>query len=650
MPPCDAMNNPEEIYDILYSVYKIKKNRDHLRFEAEEIRKIMLPDLVQIGHMNPGRWEHIKQTYAKLGLIDKDFSLVGFLYNPDSNTGYKWLKRLLLVLVPVTFFLVVFIVFLIVFNRKLSAEVTLRKQIERKLKKSEALHKKAQGVAGIGHWELDSITGTPLWSEEIFHIFQLDPKTSPPSFAAHQNIIHPHDWPLLEKSIQDLASKGVPYDVEFRIRRPGNQIGWMHAIGSAEKDADGNVVRMFGTAQDITDRKTLEVQLLQSQKLESIGTLAGGIAHEFNNILSIIIGNNELVMDDLPESSLARESSEEIRLAGLRARDIVKHLLTFSRQEDSTKKPIDTGRVVLESLKLIRATIPANIDIISDISPDCHAVYADATQINQVLINLCNNAVDSLPISGGVIEIELSNAEIERNSSLSDAALLPGNYVQLVVRDNGEGIDRSILDRIFEPYFTTKDVGKGSGIGLAVVHGIVKDHGGSIVCESHTGRGTIFTLLIPAYDGAAEKETVDTEITPGRKEKILFVDDEPALAKLGRLHLQSMGYDASAVTDPSEALELISREPHRFDLVISDMAMPHMPGDQLAHKILAINPDMHIIICTGYSSRIPELKDSALGIKALLIKPLGRSELAHTVRRVLDGKIVEAKKDSEYLR
>ncbi|MGM0654663.1 MAG: sensor histidine kinase, partial [Thermodesulfobacteriota bacterium] len=240
---------------------------------------------------------------------------------------------------------------------------------------------------------------------------------------------------------------------------------------------------------------------------ESIGTLAGGIAHEFNNILTIIIGNNELIMEDLPEKSLLRKNSKEIRLASLRARDIVRHLLTFSRHDVSTKKAIEIKSVVKESLKLIRSTTPANIEIRDKIAPNCLPIYGDATQINQILINLCNNAIDALPISGGTIEIELCNSNSEENEAFLISKLEPGKYVKLSVRDNGIGMDKKILERIFEPYFTTKGIGEGSGIGLAVVHGIVKKHGGSIVCDSKKDQGTVFTILIPAYDRPVMEET-----------------------------------------------------------------------------------------------------------------------------------------------
>ena len=430
--------------------------------------------------------------------------------------------------------------------------------------------------------------------------------------------------------------KPVEYFENPILAKSGEEklIAWHNTI---LKDEAGDIIGHLSAGEDITKKRQMEEQLQQAQKMESIGTLAGGIAHEFNNILSIIIGNNELIMEDLPKWSLSRESCEEIRLAGIRARDIVKHLLTFSRQDDSTKKPINIASVITEALKLIRATTPSNIEVVDKISSDCLPIFGDSTQMNQILINLCRNAVDALPISGGKIEIELCNSNIEKSNDASDSTLSPGKYIRLLVRDNGTGMDTKTIERVFEPYFTTKGVGKGSGIGLAVVHGIITNHGGSITCKSTEGVGTIFTILLPVYEGPVEEEREQKNALPGKGERVLYVDDEPSIAKLGRRHLEALGYDAVSTTDPKEALEMIKAEPDRFDLVISDMAMPNMPGDQLITEILSINPKLPTMICSGYSSRMSETKASEMGIRAFVMKPLNKNELAKKVREVLDN-------------
>ncbi len=404
-------------------------------------------------------------------------------------------------------------------------------------------------------------------------------------------------------------------------------------------DPDGRVIGHLSAGEDITEKKELEAKLQQAQRMESIGTLAGGIAHEFNNILSIIVGNNELIMEDLPESSLSRENTEEIRIAGLRARDIVKQLLTFSRQDNVAKEPIDVRSVVKDSIKLIRATTPANFDIQDRLSKDCFPIKANATQINQVLINLCSNAIDALPVSGGRVDIVLENADISSPADPSAPGAAPGKYVRLAVADNGSGMNANTLNRIFEPYFTTKEMGKGSGIGLAVVHGIVENHRGTITCDSTMGEGSRFTIHFPAHDGQIKGNgIIEESALPVGHEKILYVDDEPGIAKLGRIHLTGLGYDAVSTTDPAEALAWIKEDPLRFDLVISDVAMPMIPGDELIRQVLTLRPDMPAIICTGYSERMSESDARELGVAAFLMKPLDKSELAVKVRQVLDSR------------
>ena len=390
------------------------------------------------------------------------------------------------------------------------------------------------------------------------------------------------------------------------------------------------------TLNNITDRKILEKQLLQAQKMESIGNLAGGIAHEFNNMLAIIMGNNQLIEEELPEESLAREGTEEIRIAGLRASDVVKQLLTFSRQDDAIKKVMDFNFVVQESIKLIRSSIPANIQIEQNISADTYPVIGNETQINQILINLCNNSVDALSEKNGKITIELLNETIDIQQTKHHIMLKPGRYVKLLVSDNGSGMDTEILDRVFDPYFTTKAIGEGTGIGLAVVHGIVERHGGAISVNSEPGRGTTFTIFLPDHEHLIERKVGEQESFPGGDEQILYVDDEPSIAIIGERLLKSLGYRAESATDPLKVLDMIKSDQNKFDLVITDMAMPDMTGDQLISEILKIRREMPTIICTGYSSTISEKEAAEIGAHSYLMKPVDKSELAKVVRRVLD--------------
>jgi PAS domain S-box-containing protein len=430
---------------------------------------------------------------------------------------------------------------------------------------------------------------------------------------------------------------GVPYQIVDLTNHP--LTGEKHIELKAFKVGEGLGViftDITGRKQAEEEKFNLETQLQQAQKMESIGTLAGGIAHEFNNILAIIMGNNQLIMEEVPQGSLVFESAEEIQIAGIRARDVVKQLLTFSRQDDVIKKVLDFKLVVQESIKLIRSSTPVNIKIEQNLSAYAYLVMGNDTQINQLLINLCNNAVDALPENGGVITIELLNETIGKQQINHPTKLDAGQYAKLVVSDNGIGMDTEILNRIFEPYYTTKKFGEGTGIGLAIVHGIIEKHGGAIMADSKPGRGTTFTILLPAHEGLLEQETEERDILPVGNENILYVDDEPSIAMLGKRLLESLGYTTESITNPEEALDLVRSDPNKFDLLITDMAMPNMQGDQLVIEILKIRQDMPAIICTGYSARISEKDAIDIGVHSFIMKPIIKSELAKIVRNVLD--------------
>ncbi len=347
------------------------------------------------------------------------------------------------------------------------------------------------------------------------------------------------------------------------------------------------------------------------------------------------MGNNEILMSDLPAASLSRESAEEIRIAGLRARDVVKQLLTFSRQDTVSKKLISIKSIVEESTKLIRPSIPVNIEIQQKISSRVPNILGNATQINQVLINLCSNAADAMLKNGGILKIKLCDEIIQKNGKAGPGQITE-SCVKLEISDNGIGIDHNVLNKIFEPYFTTKDIGKGTGIGLAVVHGIVKDHNGSITVESAPGEGTTFTIFFPAEQGKIEKEISELSKLPKGSERILFVDDEPAIAKLGSQKLKILGYHDSTFTDPLEALDTFESNPGQFDLVITDMAMPKMTGDRFIKKIRQIRPDIPTIICTGYSAVLSREEAFEIGITTFLLKPVELKKLAIKIRKILD--------------
>ena len=387
---------------------------------------------------------------------------------------------------------------------------------------------------------------------------------------------------------------------------------------------------------DISEKKKLEDHLRQAYKMEAIGTLSGGIAHDFNNVLSIILGNAELAIDDIPEWSPARFNLKEIRAASMRAKDVVRQLLNFSRKANEELKPTKIIPVVKDALRFLRATIPTSIEIRQNIRDASDTVLADSTQIHQVILNLGTNAFHAMEETGGILEIGIKNVVFDQVAATPYSDLIPGKYVQLTVSDTGQGIAPEIRERIFDPYFTTKEIGKGTGMGLSVVLGIVKGHGGAISIDSEPGKGTGIRIFLPMVEREAVTEFVAEEKLSTGNENILFVDDEESLADLGRMRLEKMGYRVTARTRPAEALELFSFNPDQFDLVITDMTMPQMTGDRLAKEILKIRPDMPIIICTGYHEKITEKKSLETGIKALLLKPVSINNLAKSVRKVLD--------------
>jgi PAS domain S-box-containing protein len=419
------------------------------------------------------------------------------------------------------------------------------------------------------------------------------------------------------------------------ITKSGEKRYWDFSTTPLDALTDGRntVITM---AVDVTEKRILEKRLQQAQKMESIGDLAGGIAHDFNNLLFPILGMAELLLEDLPEDSREYENAYEIFVAGQRAGDLVKQILTFSRQSEHKMIPIRVQNVLKEVVKLCRSTIPTNIEIHENIQRNCGLVMADPTQVHQIAMNLITNAFHAVEEKNGVIDIELKEISLNKNE-LPDSVLLPGQYIRLSVSDNGIGMTQSTINKIFEPYFTTKKQGKGTGLGLAVVYGIVKEHKGDIKAYSEVGKGSTLNIYLPLMKEATEIVTADqvADIETGT-ERILLVDDDKSVAKLESKMLSRLGYQVTKKTKSPEALTIFKMNPEDFDLVITDMTMPDMTGDQLAKEILSIKPDTPIIICTGFSERINKKQAQIIGVKGFLMKPVVKSDMAQMVRKVLD--------------
>jgi len=392
---------------------------------------------------------------------------------------------------------------------------------------------------------------------------------------------------------------------------------------------------MAVTAIDITRQKYLENQLQQAQKMETIGTLAGGIAHDFNNILFPIVGHAEMLLEDIPKDSPLRSSSNEIFVSALRAKDLVKQILTFSRQEKGELKLMKLQPIVKEALKLIRSTIPTTIKINQDIRPDCGVIKADPTQIHQIVMNIATNAYHAMEDTGGELTVKLKEVEI-REFGLINSEMTPGLFACLTIADKGIGMDKELRNKIFDPFFTTKEQGKGTGMGLSVVHGIVTSMNGGIQIFSEPGKGTEFRIYFPLEKTYREQGEETKQSIQGGTEHILLVDDEKSIISMERKMLERMGYKVTPYSNSVKALEAFRNDYDKFDVVISDLAMPNVAGEKLASEMLKIRPNIPIILNTGFSDKLnPEIAEK-IGIKGILMKPIVKSELAQTLRKILD--------------
>jgi PAS domain S-box-containing protein len=399
---------------------------------------------------------------------------------------------------------------------------------------------------------------------------------------------------------------------------------------------------LVGVIRDITKQKRseeekerLKTQLAQAQKMESIGTLAGGIAHDFNNILSAIIGFSELAMHNISDPLRAKSDLEEVLKASDRAKDLVHQILTFSRKTENVYSPLSFPPLIKESLKMLRSVIPTTIEIRQDLT-DTGLVMSDPTQIHQLVMNLCINAAQAMDETGGILSVSLKKVDLDATMAWG-LEVSPGPYLQLRVNDNGYGMPAEIMGRIFEPYFTTKELGRGTGLGLSVVHGIVKSHGGAITCRSKPGKGTTFDVYLPELDQKMkDKQLLEEEHVPGGTERILFIDDEQVLTSLAEKMLGSLGYEVITETNSFDALNFFRDNADTIALVITDMTMPGLTGDKLAQEIMNIRRDIPIILCTGYSEHISKDAAKEMGIREYILKPLVMKELAKKIRDILD--------------
>jgi PAS domain S-box-containing protein len=516
-------------------------------------------------------------------------------------------------------------------------DITERVRAEEALRRSDATRTIALESAQLGEWQIDLQTGVAqrsLSHDLIFGYAEKQPEWNFDIFIEH---VHPGDRERVEKSFKEYLDYGSKWDFECRIVRPDQSIRWIWARGSYYKDHTGKSTHAMGTVADITDRKRLEESRARSQKLEGLGTLAGGISHDFNNILLAIAGNTKLAAADLPSDHPAQDSLKEITRAASRATDLVRRILAFSRPQELKQEIVQIPSLVEEALKLLRATLPASIELRTDFEQNLPAVSADTTQIHQVIVNLAVNASHAIGSKKGLIEFRVWPALVRDPETSASMDLPEGNYVRLSVSDDGCGMDSRTLDQIFDPFFTTKAPGEGTGLGLSVVHGIMSNHGGTIRVYSEPGRGTAFHLYFPAAGGIAETAPkVVNDVSKGHGERILYVDDDEGLVFLGTRMLKRLGYRVTGYVDASIALAEFRTRPHDFDFVVSDLSMPRMSGLEFAEQILAIRPDIPVVISTGYIRPEDQERAQAIGIHKLIQKPHTMENLQQTLAQVFE--------------
>ncbi|MCD4720499.1 MAG: PAS domain S-box protein [Desulfobacula sp.] len=513
-------------------------------------------------------------------------------------------------------------------------DITDRKRAGEELRKSEE-RLKAIFEANPDPVVVYDINGHPLYLNPVFaDIFgwtlnELQGRRIPFVPDDQQEITH--------LKIKEIYESGNP--VRFETKRLSKHDKTINVFLSAAiiKDSQGINTGLVVNLTDITERKKIENQLRQSQKMEAIGTLAGGIAHDFNNILSGIFGYTHLVGMNINDPVKIKKNLNQVVKGAQRAAELVQQILAFSKQVEYKKKPLELYFIVKEAIKFLHSSIPTTIKIQENISSRA-MVLADSTQVHQVVINLCTNAYHAMGDSGGILSVELNDVEITHPSEFMANFCKPGNYVKLEVRDTGHGMNKETLERIFDPYFTTKKLDKGTGLGLAVVAGIVKKHNGYIKTYSKVGHGSTFQVFWPVTENKrshnfSENKKIDL---PKGTEQIMLVDDEIDILVTSQAILEKQGYKVAAFKNGLSALQAFSKNPDYFDLVITDMAMPQMAGDEFAVKILKIRKGMPIVLCTGFSETISEEKAASLGIKGFLLKPIVMNDFVNKIREVLD--------------
>lgn len=621
-----AENTPDEWErEALISFTKGAKNASKLIKKGDKtLMRVMMPAITQESclqcHMRKG-----DQVGNIRGGISITFPMDGIIELFRKQFRTSALYHFLIYLIGATG--------LVVFYVKTSRQIQKRAAIEKQLwRKTQEWEKTFDAIPDIITLQ-DSNMRIIRANQATYDFFQATP----------EELIGTTCYSLFREGITPCP--GCP---GIRSRADGHQHcsmvehklmdNFFHICSAPVLDEQKNLQYFVYIARDITDKKKLEEELFQARKMEAIGTLAGGIAHDFNNILAAILGYTEIIKLSLPANSPLVNDLDQIVLAGDRATDLIKQILTFSRKKKQEKKELEIDQTVKEAVKMMRSSLPASIDIQEDIDEHCGMVCADPTNIHQIILNLLTNGFHAIGNEQGTLHVRLKPVDIAPDRIEDKPGVKPGSFVELTVQDSGQGIDDVTMSRIFDPYFTTKEQGAGTGLGLAVIHGIVEDYKGFIEVESMTGQGTTFHIFLPTLKKKRIKKSEKNLAAPLPRgnERILFVDDEIDITSISHTQLSKLGYQVTVETRSLKALEKFQKNPDYFDLLITDHTMPELTGRDLARSLLALRPDLPIILCTGYTAAFSEQEALQLGIKKYIIKPLSTRTLAKNVREVLD--------------
>ena len=624
-----AMDHPVEISDLIHKKYSSVKSKDQLLYEAEIMRNLMNPDILEIGHINPYRLKHIADILAELKVIPGNYSLDGLLYAPEQNASNEIKKLLYYALVSVSILILIGVA-LTLFNRKLKKMVDIRTQeLNNEKLFSDAL--------------IEALPGSFFVYEDGERLIRWNKTAKQVSGYTDRELLgmHPLDWFTGEEKekaanvLHSLFENGyAECESEIFYKKTGKTVPYYHRGVILKMNGKKYVV---GIRLDLTEKKQLEAQFIQAQKMESIGRFAGGIAHDFNNILTTILGYSELLLIQMEKDDPIHQKISLINDAGTKASALTKQLLAFSRKQILKKQTVSINSIINNFLKLLSRIVGEGIVIKTYLEAKNGIIDADPGQIEQILMNLVVNAKDAIPDNGEII-FETADTVFDEDSPGSHLNLKPGRYIMLAVTDNGKGMDQEVLKHIFDPFFTTKERGQGTGLGLATVYGIVKQHDGYIYTYSEEHKGTTFKIYFPVSTKSVNMDETDTQpasISTGN-EKILVVDDESSICQLIFDILEPLGYKCLIASDGNEALKL-AHEHNNIDLLLTDVVMPGINGRILSEKLLAEKPDLKVLFMSGYTENVIThngILDTSVNY---IPKPVTPVALTQKIRSVLDS-------------